>query len=159
MCNLLSGRDQVPLAVCSSKWAPHPSFEASVKICRACFRGCNGWPRSTLLSSSHHLRWGWRDLGTGITFSSDSGTLQLFFMCHCMGLMWSRPKWTCFSVAMSRPMRDMNCRTGQTGSDSMDLPTFFCWSDPALFQVELVTYKVEDLFGDQFWLFLVHQPP
>ena len=87
MCNLLSGRDHCPLAVCSSKWAPHPSFDASVKICRACFRGCNGWPRSTLLSSSHHLRWEWRDLGTEITFSSDSGTLQLFFKCHCMGLM------------------------------------------------------------------------
>ena len=121
MCSLLSGRDQVPLAVCSSKWAPHPSFDASVKICRACFRGCNGWPRSTLFSSSHHFRWGWRDLGTGITFSSDSGTLQLFFKCHCMGLMWRRPKWTCFSVAESRPMRDMNCRTGHTGSYIMDL--------------------------------------
>ena len=76
MCKLLSGRDQVSLAVCSSKWDPHPSFDASVKICRACFRGCNGWPSSTLLSSSHHLRWGWRDLGTGITFSSDSGQVN-----------------------------------------------------------------------------------
>ena len=28
MCSLLSGRDQVPLAVCSFKWAPHPSFDA-----------------------------------------------------------------------------------------------------------------------------------
>ena len=28
---------------------------------------------------------GWRDLGTEITFSSDSGTLHL--LCHCMGLM------------------------------------------------------------------------
>ena len=34
--------------------------------------------------------------GAGITFSSDSGTLQLFFECHCMGLMCSRPKWTYF---------------------------------------------------------------
>ena len=34
-------RDQVPLAVCSFKWAPHPSFDVSVKICRACFSGCN----------------------------------------------------------------------------------------------------------------------
>ena len=38
-----------------------------------------------------------------------------------MGLMWSRPKCTCFSVAVSRPMRDMNCQPGQTGSDSIDL--------------------------------------
>ena len=39
MCSLLSGRD---LAVCSFKCAPHPYFDASVKICRACFSGCNG---------------------------------------------------------------------------------------------------------------------
>ena len=120
MCkNLLSGRDQVPLSVCSFKWAPHPSFDASVKICRACFSGCNGWPWSTLLSFTHHFKWGWSDLGTGITFSSDCGTLQLFFKCRCTGLMWSRPRWNCFSVAVRRPMRDMNCWTGHTGPDSI----------------------------------------
>ena len=32
MCSLLSGTDQDPLAVNSFKWAPHPSFDASVKI-------------------------------------------------------------------------------------------------------------------------------
>ena len=57
---------------------------------------------------------------TGITFSSDSGTLQLCFKCHCMGLIRSRPRWTCFSVAVSRPMRVMNCRAGHTGPDSID---------------------------------------
>ena len=41
--------------------------------------------------------------------------------CHCMGLMCSHPKWTCFSVAVRRPMRDMNFRTGHTGSDIIDL--------------------------------------
>ena len=30
---------------------------------------------------------GWSNLGTGITFPSDSGTLQLFFKWHCMGLI------------------------------------------------------------------------
>ena len=81
MWSLLSGRDQIPLAVCSSKWAPHPSFDASVNICRACFRGCNGWPSNTLLSSSHHLRWGWRDLGTGITFSSCFSSATVWVSC------------------------------------------------------------------------------
>ena len=70
--------DQVPLSV----WAPHPSIDASVNICRACYIGCNGWPVSTLSSFSHHCKWGCRDLGIGITFSSDSGTLQLFLRCH-----------------------------------------------------------------------------
>ena len=117
MCSLLSGTDQLPLAVNSFKWAPHPSFDAFVKICRACFIGCNGWPWSTLSSSSHHRKWGCRDLGRGIIFSRDSGTLQLFLRCHCMGLMCSRPRWTCFSVAVKRPIKDMNCLTGQAGSN------------------------------------------
>ena len=67
------------------------------------------FPPATTLSG------GWSDLGTRITFSSDSGTLHLFFKCHCMGLMW-----TCFSVADRSPMRDMNCRTGHTGPDRID---------------------------------------
>ena len=51
-------------------------FDASVNICRACYIGCNGWPVSALSSFSHHCKWGCRDLGIGITFSSDSGTFQ-----------------------------------------------------------------------------------
>ena len=144
---------------------PHPCFNASVNICRACFSGCNGWPGSTLLSYRHNFKWGWSDLGTGITFSSDSGTLQLFFKCHCMGLIWSRPRWTCFSVGVSRPMRDMNCQTGHTGPDKIvwilsyqGLPMLWCGSDLALFQVKLVTYGIEKLFWIKFWRLLVHQP-
>ena len=30
-----------------------------------------------------------------------------------MGLIWIRPMWTCFSVAVNRPMRDLNCQNGQ----------------------------------------------
>ena len=41
------------------------------------------------------------DLGMGITFSSDSGIFQLFFKCHCIGLIWSQPRQTCFSVAVN----------------------------------------------------------
>ena len=85
MCNLLSGTDQVPLAVKSPKWAPQPSFEASVKIWTACRRGCKGWPFRTFSSWVHHCRYWWRDLGIGISFSRDSGTLQCFLRCH-----WNR---------------------------------------------------------------------
>ena len=61
MCSLLSGRDQVPLAVCSFKWAPHISFYASVKICRSYFSGCNGWPwivPPTTIFSEGGVTWG-----------------------------------------------------------------------------------------------------
>ena len=59
-----------------------------------------------LSSFSHHCKWGCRDLGIGITFSSDSDTLTLFLRCHFMGLICS---WlTCFSVAVSKPIRDIN---------------------------------------------------
>ena len=34
-CNLLSGREQVPLIVCTPKLVPHPSFDTSLKISRA----------------------------------------------------------------------------------------------------------------------------
>ena len=93
-------------------------------------------------------------MGTGIKFSSDSRTLQLFFKCHCMGLIC---RWTCVSVAVSRPMRDMNFWTGHTGPGQycvnfvyQGLPTLWCGSDLALFQVELVTYEVEKLLWIQF---------
>ena len=59
--------------------------------------------------------------GPGSPFPVTLGPSSCFFKCHCMGLMCSRPKWTCFSVAVSRPMRDMNCQTGQSGSDNIDL--------------------------------------
>ena len=117
MCSLLSGRDQVPLAMNSFKWEPHPSFNASVKICRACCMGCNGWPVRTLSSLSHHCKWGCRDLGRGITFSNDSGILQLLLRCHWMGLICNLPRWTCFSVAFKRPIKDMNSRTEQVGRE------------------------------------------
>ena len=117
MCSLLSGSDQFSLAICSFKWAPNPSFDASVKICRACFRVCNGWPVITLLSSSHHTRCGWSDFGMGMVFSIVSGTLQLFLRCHCMGLMCKLPKCTCFSVAVSNPIKDISVRTRHTGLD------------------------------------------
>ena len=91
MCNLLSGRDQVPLAVCSSKWAPYPSFDASVNICRACFRGCKGWPGSTLLSSSHHLRWG------GATWELGSPCLVILGPSSCFS---SATVWASCEVAL-----------------------------------------------------------
>ena len=37
-----------------------------------------------------------------------------------MGLMWSLPRGTCFSVAVSRPIRDINFLTRQVGLDRMD---------------------------------------
>ena len=58
--------------------------------------------------AAYHCKWGCRDLEIGITFSSDSGTLQLFLRCHCMGLMCSQPRGSCFSVAVNKPIRDMN---------------------------------------------------
>ena len=35
-----------------------------------------------------------------------------------MGLMCRQPRWTCFSVAVKRPIRDISFRTRQVGSDS-----------------------------------------
>ena len=70
-------------------------------------------------SCSHHCKCGCKDLGIVITFSSDSGTLQLLLRCHCMGLIWGQPRWNCFSVAVSKPITDMNCWTRQASSDSI----------------------------------------
>ena len=39
-----------------------------------------------------------------MTFSMDSGTLQLILRCHIMCPMWRWPRRTCFSVGVSRPM-------------------------------------------------------
>ena len=33
-----------------------------------------------------------------------------------MGLIWSRPRWTCLSVAVNSPMRDISCQTIQVGT-------------------------------------------
>ena len=145
--------DKVPLVVSLFKWVSHHSFDASVKICRACFIGCNGWPVSTLPSSSHYCKWGCKDLGMGITFSSDSGTLQLFLRCHCMGLicelaiLWlladllmtwivRLDKWVEIAVLVFFAEGSVTCpvSVGPTGSE-----------------VELVTYKIEDLFWFQLW--------
>ena len=45
--------------------------------------------------------------------SRDSGMCQFCLRCHWMGLMCNLPNGTCFSVAVRRPMRDMNCLTEQ----------------------------------------------
>ena len=95
--------------------APQPSFEA---------KGCKGWPFRTLSGSNHHFRWTWRDFGKGMTFSRTSGTCQCFFKCHWMGLMCKRPDTTCFSVAVRRPIRDMNCLTEQVSCPKRRL--IFC---------------------------------
>ena len=52
-----------------------------------------------------------------------------------MGLIWSRPRWTCFSVAVNNPMRGINCQTGQVGpvSNSLIFVLSVChWSRVAL---------------------------
>ena len=54
----------------------------------------------------------------GIIFSKNPGALQLFFKSHCMGLMRSQPKRTCFSVAVSNPIRDISCWAGQASLES-----------------------------------------
>ena len=51
----------------------------------------------------------------GMVFSSISGTLQLFLRCHCMGLICNLPKCTCFSVAVSSPIRDIRFQAVHTG--------------------------------------------
>ena len=48
-------------------------------------------------------------MGMGITFSSDSGTLQLFFVCYYFGLTW---------ILGRSLIRDISCRTTQVGSES-----------------------------------------
>ena len=53
------------------------------------------------------------------------------------------------------PISDMNCQTRQTGQEGIStillkgLPPVRCWSDPAISEAKLVTYKVEDLFEIQ----------
>ena len=42
-----------------------------------------------------------------------------------MGLMCTRPRWTFFTVAVSRPIKDMNHWTGQAGQDRKS--SIFCW--------------------------------
>ena len=56
-----------------------------------------------------------RDFRNGITLSSDFGIFQRFFRFHWTGLMWSRSRWTCFSVAINRPTSDMSCNDQTVG--------------------------------------------
>ena len=145
ICNLLSGRDQVPLAVHSFKWAPRPSFDASVNICRACFSGCNGWPGSKLLSS---VTWGLvlpflvilgpsscsSSATVWVSYEVDLGGHAFLWLWEDLWGMWTAgpgtPDWTKLSeFCLSRPAN--------------------AGSDLALFQVELVTYEVENLFWIQ----------
>ena len=60
-----------------------------------------------------------------MTFSKTSGTCQCRLKCHWMGLMLSRPDHTCFSVAVSRPISDMNCLTVQLSQFFMNFN--FSW--------------------------------
>ena len=62
-----------------------------------------------------------------------------------------------FSVAVGRPMKDMNYRTRQTRSDSINLilSVKVCQRSSVgltlpSFRFELVTYEVENLFGSKF---------
>ena len=80
MCNLLSARDQVPIAVCSPKSASHPSFDASVKICVMA-----GLEVSFLLEATISDEGG-LTLGWGSPFL-EILVPQLFFKCHCIGFM------------------------------------------------------------------------
>ena len=59
-----------------------------------------------------------------ITFSSVSGTLQLFLRCHCMGLMCNRP-----SALVSLYQPDCTCRSGyvQPVSTSSKCPVRQVW--------------------------------
>ena len=130
MCNLLSGREQVsPCSFAHLSERPtlllmHQSRSAEQVLVGVLVE------LEAQSSPSHHFRWGCRDPGIGITFSSDFGTLQLLFKCHCMGLMWSRPKWTCFSVAViinpitgtSAARPDMLVRREVSGFCVQDLP-------------------------------------
>ena len=76
--------------------------------------GCNDRPARTSSSCSHHCKCGCNDLGIGITISSNSGTLQMIVRCHCMGLLWSGPRWTCFPMAVTKPIRhELLDRTSQ----------------------------------------------
>ena len=72
-----------------------------------------------------------------------------------MGLMCSPSKRTCFSVAVNKPIKDMNCQTGQARQYFYyfvlkALSPVWCRTDPTGPEVELVAYKIEDLLGLQF---------
>ena len=93
----------------------------------------------------------------GIAYSSDSGTLQLIFKCHSIGLMWRRLRWTCFSVTVSNLITGISCQTRHVGLERRFL-ILHSRSDSALGWVELVAYEVEDLLEVQFWFLHVNQP-
>ena len=102
----------------------------------------------SLSSFSHRFIWIWSDLGTAIIFSRGSVTCQWFFKCHWMDLMWRCPDMTCFSVAVRRAIRNMNCLTEQVW-------LFLSRLDQTLGEVETISHKVENLLGDKFILVLI----
>ena len=77
----------------------------------------------------------------------------------CFG---SSPRWTCFSVAVRSPMKDMNCQTGHPGPDRIDnmLSCKVCQRSGVGLTLPSLrsNWLVENLFWIQFGLFLVHQP-
>ena len=49
-----------------------------------------------------------------ITFSGGSGTLKLFFKCHCISTIYGVELGGPASLfVVNNPMRDMSCQTGQ----------------------------------------------
>ena len=56
----------------------------------------------------------------GVTFVMGSPFLGILApsscdKCHCINLIWSRPRWTSFFVAVINPIRDISCLTGLVG--------------------------------------------
>ena len=82
-------------------------------------------------------------MGVGITFSSDSGTLVVFgatVWVSCVnGLSVPVSLWLLVDLSRTSHEGSYLCLQG--------LPTLLGGSGPTLFQVELVTYEVEDLLG------------
>ena len=96
----------------SSPWCVLKAFWGA-KAWGTCFKWWSYWPESTFPSLNHHLKCGWRDLWIAMTLCKGSGTLQLFFRWHWMCLICNQPMWTCFSVAVRKPIRDIYLLTVQ----------------------------------------------
>ena len=79
----------------------------------------------------------------GITFSSNTETIQLFLKSHCIGLIWRQPRWTCFSVAVSNSIWDISCQTRQVSLESN-----FC-----IFAMKVYQCSRVDLFGGPILIF------
>ena len=108
ICSMLSGTVH-PSGHVTFYVSTSPLFGGIHEDLKGWSSGCKACPDNTLSLSSHHLKGGWMDVGIEIRFSGGSGTLQWFFKCHWIGLMRSVPRWTCFSVAVKRPTRDIQC--------------------------------------------------